>query len=103
MHAFFRRYMALATKEVQQLRRNRGLLVQLVVDRSHRQPAAVGTAERVPQESLQRIQVLVETGHAGLHVRLQMLLVPQGTGGHLRIGDGDENTAANVAGDIDES
>src|SRR3954452_1456246 len=31
MHAFFRRYMALATKEVQQLRRNRGLLVQLML------------------------------------------------------------------------
>jgi ABC-2 type transport system permease protein len=29
MGSFFRRYMALATKEVQQLRRNRGLLVQL--------------------------------------------------------------------------
>jgi ABC-2 type transport system permease protein len=31
MRAFFRRYMALATKEVQQLRRNRGLLVQLLI------------------------------------------------------------------------
>src|SRR4051812_42790831 len=31
MYAFFRRYMALATKEVQQLRRNRGLLVQLML------------------------------------------------------------------------
>lgn len=31
MHEFFRRYLALATKEVQQLRRNRGLLFQLLV------------------------------------------------------------------------
>lgn len=31
MGAFFRRYLALATKEVQQLRRNRGLLVQLMI------------------------------------------------------------------------
>ena len=31
MNAFFRRYFALATKEVQQLRRNRGLLVQLLL------------------------------------------------------------------------
>jgi len=31
MNAFFRRYLALATKEVQQLRRNRGLLVQLLL------------------------------------------------------------------------
>jgi ABC-2 type transport system permease protein len=31
MNAFFRRYLALATKEVQQLRRNRGLLVQLML------------------------------------------------------------------------
>src|SRR6516164_11073795 len=31
MPAFLRRYLALATKEVQQLRRNRGLLVQLMI------------------------------------------------------------------------
>jgi ABC-2 type transport system permease protein len=31
VHEFFRRYLALATKEVQQLRRNRGLLFQLLV------------------------------------------------------------------------
>src|SRR5215467_8261678 len=31
MTAFFRRYLALATKEVQQLRRNRGLIVQLMI------------------------------------------------------------------------
>src|SRR3954463_5687428 len=31
MGAFFRRYMALATKEVQQLRRNRVLLIQLMI------------------------------------------------------------------------
>jgi ABC-2 type transport system permease protein len=31
MSAFIRRYLALATKEVQQLRRNRGLLVQLMI------------------------------------------------------------------------
>jgi ABC-2 type transport system permease protein len=31
MNAFFRRYFALATKEVQQLRRNRGLVVQLLL------------------------------------------------------------------------
>jgi ABC-2 type transport system permease protein len=31
MGAFFRRYFALATKEVQQLRRNRGLIVQLMI------------------------------------------------------------------------
>src|SRR6516164_9210411 len=31
MPAFIRRYLALATKEVQQLRRNRGLLVQLLI------------------------------------------------------------------------
>jgi ABC-2 type transport system permease protein len=31
MGAFFRRYLALATKEVQQLRRNRGLLIQLLI------------------------------------------------------------------------
>src|SRR6516164_3509052 len=31
MPAFIRRYLALATKEVQQLRRNRGLLVQLMI------------------------------------------------------------------------
>jgi ABC-2 type transport system permease protein len=31
MNAFFRRYLALATKEVQQLRRNRGLLIQLLL------------------------------------------------------------------------
>ena len=31
MGAFFRRYLALATKEVQQLRRNRGLLIQLLM------------------------------------------------------------------------
>ena len=31
MNAFFRRYLALATKEVQQLRRNRGLIVQLML------------------------------------------------------------------------
>jgi ABC-2 type transport system permease protein len=31
MPAFFRRYLALATKEVQQLRRNRGLVVQLMI------------------------------------------------------------------------
>src|SRR4051794_26531175 len=31
MGAFIRRYLALATKEVQQLRRNRGLLVQLMI------------------------------------------------------------------------
>src|SRR5215469_16569581 len=31
MTAFFRRYLALATKEVQQLRRNRGLVVQLMI------------------------------------------------------------------------
>src|SRR6476660_470862 len=31
MNAFFRRYLALATKEVQQLRRNRGLVIQLLL------------------------------------------------------------------------
>src|SRR5262245_58757539 len=31
MPAFLRRYLALATKEVQQLRRNRGLLIQLMI------------------------------------------------------------------------
>src|SRR5215470_14471977 len=31
MGAFIRRYLALATKEVQQLRRNRGLLIQLMI------------------------------------------------------------------------
>ena len=31
MRDFFRRYLALATKEVQQLRRNRGLLIQLLI------------------------------------------------------------------------
>src|SRR3974377_475101 len=31
MGAFFRRYMALATKEFQQLSRNRGLIVQLMI------------------------------------------------------------------------
>ena len=31
MNAFFRRYFALATKEVQQLRRNRGLVIQLLL------------------------------------------------------------------------
>lgn len=31
MRDFFRRYLALATKEVQQLRRNRGLLIQLMI------------------------------------------------------------------------
>src|SRR5262249_1452936 len=31
MPAFLRRYLALATKEVQQLRRNRGLLVQVMI------------------------------------------------------------------------
>ena len=31
MSAFIRRYLALATKEVQQLRRNPGLLIQLMI------------------------------------------------------------------------
>jgi hypothetical protein len=34
---------------------------------------------------------------------LQMLLVPHGAAGHLRVGDGDQNAAADVAGKVDEA
>ncbi len=40
---------------------------------------------------------------AGLHGALQMLLVPRGAAGDLRVGDGDEDAAADVAGEVDEA
>src|SRR4051812_18374018 len=49
------------------------------------------------------MHVLVVAGHARLHARLQVLLVPERTRRHLRVGDRDENTAADISREVDEA
>src|ERR1700679_1409990 len=79
---------------------HKGLPIELVIDGAESAARAVGPAA---EETGERMKLRLVAGAARLHIRLQALLVKERAVGDLRIGDSDQNRAADVAGEVDES
>ena len=79
------------------------LLIELLINSSSCHEAGSGSFAATAKVRGKRVDLVDIGGTAGLHGLLQTRLVEERTVGDDRSSDGDEDTAANVANEVDDS